>query len=113
MSSRGSALLGATVLVAGALLVAELGAGGLGYGAGTLHDPCRPRVTAGGARAEETAQRYVLRALDELACRTGKSREELVLELADRGIDVVDAIRRLEDTIDDWRERLEDILDGP
>ena len=101
------------MLVAGALLVAELGAGGLGYGGGTLHDPCRPRVTAGGARAEEAAQRYVLRALDELACRTGKSREELVLELADRGIDVVDAIRRLEDTIDDWRERLEDILDGP
>ncbi|MFN2469109.1 MAG: hypothetical protein ABR521_13390 [Gaiellaceae bacterium] len=112
MSGRNGPLLGAILLAAAGLLAAELAAGALGHGAGTLHDPCTPRRAATGPGGDRTAQRFVLRGLDEVACRTGRSREQLVLDLADRGIDVVEAIERLQSRLEDWRERLEEILGG-
>ncbi len=107
MRRRGS-LLAAILLAAFVLLLAELGAGGLGYGAGTLHNPCQPRPALEGVG---DSQRFVLRGLDEIACRSGRSREQLVLELAERGVDVAELIERLQNRLEDWRDRLEEILD--
>ena len=78
-------LLAPTAVAAGALLVAELGAGGLGYGAVAERNPCRPPPTVPGHGLDPAAQRLVLRGLVEVACHTGRSREQLVVDLAARG----------------------------
>ena len=93
--------LAAAIAAAGGLVAAELGAGGLGYGSGRLHDPCEPRRALEVGGPDSVTQRALLRALDELACRAGKSREELVLELARRGVDVVELARRVARVLDD------------
>jgi len=105
---RRAAGLAAVLVAAAVLLVAELGAGGLDYGSGKLHDPCRPRPALEGVAG---GQRWVLRGLDEIACRSGRSREQLVLELADRGVDVAELVGRLQGRLEDWRDRIEEILD--
>lgn len=96
MTRRGFLLFCSALAAAAALLGAELGAGGLGYGSGRLHDPCKPRTALAGRGVDPTAQRFVLRGLDALACRLGRSREQLVLDLADRGVDLVALAKRLE-----------------
>jgi hypothetical protein len=78
------------------LLVVELAAGGLHYGAAQPPRPCAERETVGGAGLDPALQRAALRVLDEVGCRLGRSREQLVLDLTQRGIDVVALARRLE-----------------
>ena len=77
---RGTAAAGAVA----ALLVAELAAGGLSYGRVAVRNPCRPPPTVPGGGLDPAAQRIVLRGVDELACRLGRSREQLVLDAAAR-----------------------------
>ena len=101
MRRRPAAALAAAVTAAAGLVMAEIGAGGLGYGSGKLHDPCEPRQALKGGGPDRGTQRALLRALDELACRAGKSREELVLDLARRGVDVVELARRVARVLDD------------
>jgi len=83
-------LLVAALAAAAALLVAELAAGGLGFGGHHVRDPCKPRPALAGKGLDPAAQRFVLKGLDATACRLGKSREELVLDLARRGLDVAE-----------------------
>jgi hypothetical protein len=89
-------LLIAALGIAVALLVAELGAGGLGYGGEHVRDPCKPRPALAGEGLDPAAQRFVLRGLDVAACRLGKSREQLVLDLARSGGDAAGLAGRLE-----------------
>jgi MFS family permease len=67
---------------AAALLVAELGAGGLSYGRVAERNPCDPPATVSGSGLDRAGQRLVLRGVDELACHAGTSREQLVLDTA-------------------------------
>jgi hypothetical protein len=97
----------ALLAVAVAFLVAELAAGGLDYGGQQAPRPCERRQTVPG---EGVDPRFALRALDELACRLGKSREQLVLDLAERGIDVVELERRLRGRLGNVLERLRAIF---
>ena len=101
MRRRRATAVAVALAAAGGLLVGEIGAGGLGYGSGKLHDPCEPRRTLEGGGPDRITQRALLRALDELACRAGKSREELVLDLARRGVDVVELAQRVARVLDD------------
>jgi MFS family permease len=78
-----------------ALLVAELASGAAGYGAVRLRDPCRPRPQLPGAGLDPAAQRLGLRALDFVACRSGESREALVLRVGTRVLDAVHAVERI------------------
>jgi predicted MFS family arabinose efflux permease len=74
------------VAVAGAaLLAAQVGAGGLSYGAAPARDPCRAPPTLTGDGLDPTAQRVVLRGLDKAACRLGTSREQVVIDMAKGG----------------------------
>jgi hypothetical protein len=100
------ALLAVTI----AFLVAALAAGGLGYGGQRAPRPCEHREAVPGEGLDPRAQRFALRALDELACRLGKSREQLVLDLAERGIDVVELERRLRSRFGNVLERLSEIF---
>jgi predicted MFS family arabinose efflux permease len=70
---------------AAALLVAEMGAGGYSYGSVAERNPCHPPATVSGSSFDRIAQRVVLRGVDELACQTHTTREQLVLDLADKG----------------------------
>jgi hypothetical protein len=88
-------LLGATLLAAVALLVAELAAGGLHHGGQHVADPCRPRPALQGSGLDASAQRLTLRGLDFVACRTGKSREQLVLDLGAAGVNALQRANRL------------------
>ncbi len=89
-------LLLVALAAAVALVVAELAAGGLGFGGEHVRDPCEPRPALPGAGVDETAQRFVLRGLDLAACHVGESREQLVLDLAGRGVALGDLAARLE-----------------
>jgi predicted MFS family arabinose efflux permease len=75
-----------SVAIAGAaLLAAQVGAGGLSYGAAPARDPCRAPSTLTGGGLDPTAQRVVLRGLDKAACRFGTSREQLLIDMAKGG----------------------------
>jgi hypothetical protein len=100
----------ALLAVALAFLVAELASGGLDYGGERAPRPCERRDAVPGEGLDPRAQRFALRALDELACRLGKSREQLVLDLAERGIDVVELERRLRSRFGNVLERLRAIF---
>jgi hypothetical protein len=105
----------AALAAAAALLVAEL-ATGVNYGGQRVADPCKPRRPLEGRGLDRSTQRFVLHGLDVAACRVGKSREELVLELAHRGVDVVDLARRLESRLGAplaWIEAILDRLRAP
>jgi hypothetical protein len=87
------------------LVVIYLAAGGRGYEPTPVADPCAQRAWTSPDDLEETAQQFLLSALDGAACDLGISREELAAALpteetraelaADLGID--DA--RLEDAV--------------
>lgn len=100
----------ALLAVAVAFLVVELGAGGLDYGGQHAPRPCEQREAVPGEGLDPRAQRFALRTLDELACRLGKSREQLVLDLAERGIDILELERRLRSRFGNVLERLSEIL---
>jgi predicted MFS family arabinose efflux permease len=74
-------------LAGAALLAAELGAGGLAYGAVPDRDACRAPPRVSGEGLDPAAQRLVLRGLDTAACHLGKSREDLVLDVAQKGLE--------------------------
>jgi hypothetical protein len=81
-------LLLAALAAAAALVAAELATGGLDYGGQHVRDPCKPRPALTGKGIDPAAQRFVLKGLDATACQLGMSREQLVLDLARRGLDV-------------------------
>jgi hypothetical protein len=84
----------AAALVGAALVGAEFAGGAAGYGTKPkLLPPCA-------SRDEPTA----LKALDFLACRFHKSREQFVADAAAAGVDVVDFVKRL--------ERIASLIDG-
>ena len=68
------------LLAAVVLVVVELGKGAVGYGSGTVANPCHSRSFAGSG-IDAAVQRVVLDGLDGAACRLGTSREALVLSL--------------------------------
>jgi hypothetical protein len=80
--ARGAGVVLLLLLLAAVVLVAvELGKGAVGYGSGTVADPCHSRSFAGSG-IDATVQRVVLDGLDGAACRLGTSREALVLSLS-------------------------------
>ncbi len=68
-----------------AVLALELAAGGLSYGHVAKRDPCRAPATVSGDGWDPFAQRLVLRGVDKAACELRTSREQLVLDLAEKG----------------------------
>ena len=87
----------AAVVASAALLAAELSSGGWSYGAARIQDPCHPHRVLEGGGADPAVQRFVIRILDRLACRAHKSREEYILDLADKGVDVDELVDRIKD----------------
>jgi MFS family permease len=80
-----------------ALLGAEFARGALDYGARPRILPaCAVRASFPGSGADPAAQRLVLHGLDLVACRVGKSRERLVVDLAGAGVDAADFADRLD-----------------
>jgi hypothetical protein len=69
------------LLAAVGLVIVELGKGAVGYGSGTVANPCHNRSFAGSG-IDAAVQRIVLDGLDGAACRLGTSREALVLSLS-------------------------------
>jgi hypothetical protein len=78
---------GAAVLVGAALVGAELAAGAASYGA-------RPRLLP--ACADRPSERGLLKAVDFLACRLHKSREQFVADAAGAGVDAAEFVNRIE-----------------
>ena len=80
--ARGAGVVLLVLLVAAmVLVVVELGKGAVGYGSGTVANPCHSRSFAGSG-IDAAVQRVVLDGLDGAACRLGTSRETLVLSLS-------------------------------
>jgi len=92
-------LIAASTAISVALVVVYLAAGGRGYEPTPVADPCAPRAWTAPEDLEETAQQFLLSALDGAACDLGVSRETLAAALpseetraefaAERGIDEV------------------------
>jgi MFS family permease len=76
----------AAVAVGAALVGAEFAAGASSYGA-------RPKLLPACASRNET---FGLKALDFVACRFHKSREQFIADAAAAGVDVVDFVKRIE-----------------
>jgi hypothetical protein len=75
----------AALVAAVAFLGAELVAGGLHYGGQPAPRACAHRERLPGSGIDPVVQRLALGALNAAACVAGKSREELLLELVERG----------------------------
>jgi predicted MFS family arabinose efflux permease len=87
----------AALLIATALVAAELAGGALAYGARPrLLPPCAHRQALETHGADAEAQRIVLAGLDQIACRLHESREQLVADLARRGVDGAQFATRIE-----------------
>lgn len=80
MSAR--ALVAASVAAALALVTVYLAAGGGSYEPTPVADPCAPREWTSPDGAEESAQQFLLSALDGAACELGVSRETVAAALA-------------------------------
>jgi hypothetical protein len=65
-----------------ALAAVYLALGGASYAPAKVADPCAPRERGKPHGFGEVAERIVLSALDDLACKLGVSREEIVLAFA-------------------------------
>lgn len=104
------ALLVTLALVA-AFLTAELATGGLHYGGQQAPKPCERRDEVPGRGIDPTTQRFALKTLDQVSCRLGKSREQLVLDLAETGIDAVELERELRRRANELFDRLKSLLD--
>jgi hypothetical protein len=78
----GRLLIGISVGLAVALVVAYLAAGGSSYEPTPVADPCQPREWREPQGVEASAQQFALSALDGAACELGVSREELAVALA-------------------------------
>jgi hypothetical protein len=79
---RGAAVLAARAAAAAILIGVELAAGAIGFGGGTVADPCAQRAPFRGGGVDGVVQQVVLGGLDGAACRLHTTREELVLSLA-------------------------------
>ena len=78
-------------------MAAELAGGALAYGARPrLLPPCAHRQAPETHGADAEAQRVVLAGLDLIACRLHESREQLVADLARRGVDGAQFAARIE-----------------
>jgi hypothetical protein len=103
---RVAPLLVALVLVA-CVVVPYVALGGGSFEPTPVADPCQPRALAEAEGLGETIERIALTAVDEVACKLGVSREELVLALrseeafdsftAEHGIDRSEAEQAIHD----------------
>jgi hypothetical protein len=82
--SRSDAILVGLLVVAVALVTAELVAGAT-HSSVKVANPCEPRALFPGHGVDATIQRVVLDGLDRTACKLRTSREELVLSLDGKG----------------------------
>jgi hypothetical protein len=79
---RAQVLVGAAIVVAIALPVIYLAAGGSSYAPAKTMDPCKHRPWGNPEGLEQIAERFSLSALDGAACQLGVSREALAQALA-------------------------------
>jgi hypothetical protein len=81
VTRRRQGIIGLTAVgvAAAALIIAELAAGAVGFGASKAKDACTSRASFSGTGLDATIQRVVLNGLNGAACELGTSREELVL----------------------------------
>jgi hypothetical protein len=77
----------AAVAVGAALVGTELASGAASYGA-------RPKLLP--ACADRPSESGLLKAVDFLACRLHKSREQFVADAAGAGVDAAEFVKRLE-----------------
>lgn len=77
MRAIGYAAIGSVALVA-----VYLALGGASYAPAKVADPCAPRERGEPHGFAEVAERVVLSALDDVACKLGVSREQIVLAFA-------------------------------
>ena len=90
---RGRLVLAAAALAAIALIAFELARGGASYGESRLHDPCQPRADAS----------WLLRGLDDAACRRHETREELLLDAADSPLGgIAQVVPNLKANVETW-----------
>jgi hypothetical protein len=78
----GRTLVAASVAASVALVATFLALGGSSYAPAKVRDPCEPRAWPQTSGLQETAQQFMLSALDGTACQLHVSRETLVLALA-------------------------------
>jgi hypothetical protein len=76
---QGIVALAAIGAAAAALIVVELAAGALGFGASKAKDACTSESSFPGSGLDAQIQRVVLSGLNGAACELGTTREELVL----------------------------------
>lgn len=74
--------VGASALLAAALVLAYLAAGGASYEPSHVRDPCQPREWRSPDDLQKIAEQFTLSALDGAACELGVSREVLARALA-------------------------------
>ena len=90
---RGRLVLAAAALAAIALIAFELARGGASYGESRLHDPCQPRADAS----------WLLRGLDDAACRRHETRVELLLDAADSPLGgIAQVVPNLKANVETW-----------
>jgi hypothetical protein len=101
-----------------AVVIPYVALGGGSFEPTPVADPCQPRTLAEAEGLGETIERIALRAVDDVACDLGVSREELVLALrseeafdsfsAEHGIDRSEAEQAIHDglvsAVDDAEE---------
>lgn len=76
------------LLAAASLIGAETARGAFSYGSKPrLYAPCAERAPFPGHGLDAASQRVALKTLDRIACHFGKSREQLVVDLAAKGAD--------------------------
>ncbi len=78
----GKLLVGSAAALSVVLVAVYLAAGGGSYEPTPVADPCAPRAWTSPEDLEESAQQFLLSALDGAACELGVSREELAAALA-------------------------------
>lgn len=80
---RGAQVLGVTIFVSLAALIAYLSLGGGSYAPAEVADPCDPRPIEAPEGTEALLQQLALSALDGAACELRVPREDLLASLAD------------------------------
>lgn len=77
--TRPHRVLGAILVLALALIAAEIALGAFSFGRVKLADPCTSRPAFSGGGLDGAVQRFALSGLNGAACELGTTREELVL----------------------------------
>jgi hypothetical protein len=102
----------AAALAAAAFVGGEAARGGFEYGSAPPTTPCAERDTVAGGGLERFAQRLALRTLDAVACRTGMSREELALAVANAGADATESVDRARERLRGATDAVREVLAG-